>query len=240
MLRIALCDDNTPFLEYEKGLVEQYLEEKNVDVQCDSYMSGQELLDALPSNTYDLYILDYEMDGLNGFETASRIYEIDTEARIAFATNYYDFTRLGYKYHVIRYLVKLEKSFKAELEECIDCILEEMSKMKAVLELNDGVLKVDKEDIIYIGSDKHYIKYFIRDIDSERCLMRGSLDEAQKDLPKFFVRVHQRYIVNMKHVKQVKRYTITLKESDVADNVIPIARRRYDDVKKEFNLLKGV
>ena len=99
------------------------------------------------------------MKGLTGFDTARKIYELFPRAKIAFATNYYDFTREGYKYNAVRYLVKQEKTFNAELMECISYVLKNSSQDEKMLELSDSLVKVRMDNIIYIGSDKHYIEY---------------------------------------------------------------------------------
>ena len=139
MFRIALCDDNLSFLEYESVIIRGYLTEKEVACQCDAFISGEELLaKGILIKNYDLFILDYDMDGLTGFEAARKIYEIYPDAKIAFATNYYDFTREGYRYNAVRYLVKQEKTFESELKECIDLLFEKEPKKTIVMELRDG------------------------------------------------------------------------------------------------------
>jgi len=240
MFKIALCDDNKPFLEFERNIISSYMTEKSVTFQCDLYLSGYDLIsigDAI--RQYDLFILDYDLDGLNGFETANKIYEIYPEARIAFATNYYDFTREGYRYNAVRYLVKQETTFKSELLECIEYVLKTKIKKTILLELSDGIVEVGIDDILYIVSDKHYIEYFINKDGPTNYIKRCSLDDAQKDLPGTFVRVHQRYVVNMKTATQIKRNKIIVKKSGEGYLEIPIARNRLDEVNRKFCLIKG-
>ena len=130
MFRIALCDDNLSFLEYESVVIYDHLTEKDVLCQCDIFISGEELLaKGILIKNYDLFILDYDMDGLTGFEAARKIYEIYPDAKIAFATNYYDFTREGYRYNAVRYLVKQEKTFESELKECVDLLFERSTQV---------------------------------------------------------------------------------------------------------------
>ena len=187
MFRIALCDDNLSFLEYESVIIRGYLTEKEVACQCDAFISGEELLaKGVIIKNYDLFILDYAMDGLTGFETARKIYEIFPEAKIAFATNYYDFTREGYRYNAIRYLVKQEKTFESELKECIDLLFEKEPKKTIVMELRDGNKELNIDEIVYIGSDKHYIRFFIKDRESKYYERRCSLDDIQAELPQYF------------------------------------------------------
>lgn len=240
MFRIALCDDQQSFLELEKGLIERYLSERCVEFRCDIYNSGEELLSQGEAiGKYNLFILDYEMDGLTGFETARRIYVLYPNAKIAFATNYYDFTREGYKYNAVRYLVKQEETFNAELTECIEFILRTEPPKTILLELSDGNLEATIDDIVYIKSEKHYIEYFVKDRDSTFYIRRCSLDDALNELPKYFIRVHQRYIINLKYTVQLRRYEVMIKKSNKESINIPIARNRFDDVNRKFCLIKG-
>ncbi len=239
MFRIALCDDNRPFLNYEKELIECFSYENSVDLQCDTYLSGDELISRQENiKRYALFILDYDMNGLTGFETARKIYEIHPNAKIAFATNYYDFTREGYKYNAVRYLVKLEETFKVDLYECIETVIKTNPQKKMLLELAARNEEVDVNDVLYIVSNKHYVEYVISNPICNDYSKRCSLDDLEKKLPECFVRVHQRYIVNMKRVTQVMRYKVTIC-NESWNREIPIARNRYDEVNKRFCLMKG-
>ena len=168
MFRVAICDDSKEFLAYEESLIEFYMHEHSIEYQCDKYLSGYDLI-AEGSNVskYNLFILDYDMEGLTGFDTASRIYELFPEAKIAFATNYYDFTREGYKYNAVRYLVKQEDSFKTDLFECIDAVMKKSMPKTILLDLYDRKEEVKLDDILYIQSNRHYSHYFIRESKSD-------------------------------------------------------------------------
>ena len=240
MIRIALCDDQQSFLELEKGIIERYLTQRSIDFQCDIYISGKDLLSQSEAICkYNLFILDYEMDGLTGFETAREIYGLFTNAKIAFATNYYDFTREGYKYNAVRYLVKQEETFNAELIECLEFILRTEHPKTILLELSNGNLEVAIDDIVYIKSEKHYIEYFVKEKDSTFYIRRCSLDDALIELPNYFIRAHQRYIINLRNSVQLRRYEVIIRKSGKETIKIPIARNRFDDVNRKFCLAKG-
>ncbi len=240
MFRIALCDDSKTFLEYEKHLIQRHLNKNSIVCQCDDFLSGEELLAQGESiKKYDLIILDYAMDGLTGFDTANKIYEVYPNARIAFATNYYDFTREGYKYNAVRYLVKKTGTFESDLEECLEFILKTEPKKKILLELSDSTADVDIDDILYIESSKHYIEYFIKEQETRHYVRRCILDDAQEELPEYFGRVHQRYIVNLKNATVLSRHVLTIRIKDGETREIPVARNRYEEVKGKFYLIKG-
>lgn len=240
MFRIALCDDNHAFLEYEYNVICHYMTERSIEFQCNIFLSGQELIQKYKAlEEYNLFILDYDMDGLNGFETARKIYDLSPEAKIAFATNYYDFTREGYKYNAVRYLVKQERSFKTDLIECIEHVLRTERKKTILLELSDGVLEVAIDDIVYITSNRHYIEYFVKERKTTFYIRRCSLDDALRELPKQFIRVHQRFVVNLKNAKQIKGNQIIITTGKDESKEIPIARNRFDEVNRQFCLAKG-
>ena len=102
MFRLVLCDDNKEFLEYEYDIAQKHLQTLNVDYEIQKYMSGLSILGVDLSNV-DLVLLDYEMEGINGFETAKVIGEKYNNVNIAFVTVFYEFSREGYKFDAIRY-----------------------------------------------------------------------------------------------------------------------------------------
>ena len=62
MFRIALCDDNHAFLEYEYNVICRYMTERNIEFQCNIFLSGQELIQKYKAlEEYNLFILDYDI-----------------------------------------------------------------------------------------------------------------------------------------------------------------------------------
>lgn len=243
MFRIAICDDNCPFLEFEKKIVDDYLDDNCVDHVCDIYESGNTLLvNESKVKEYDLIILDYQMDGLSGFDTAKRINALCPKVAIAFATNFYDFTREGYKYRAVRYLVKQEKTFASELCECIEFVLSHKAvDDNIVLNLYDSTITIKTDDIVFVNSDDHYVKYHIKDknTDTDHLIRRCSLDEVGSELPERFIRIHVRYIVNVKYAMRIHNGKMDVRISDDEKITLPIARNKADAVYKKFCLIKG-
>ena len=240
MFSIALCDDSKQFLEYEKSIIDHYMLNEKRESQCDTFLSGEHIISqGTAIKKYNLFILDYDMEGLTGFDTANRIYELYPGAKIAFATNYYDFTREGYKYNAVRYLVKQEATFRTELFECIDTVYKQGSDKKLLLELSDRNEEVAVDDILFIKSDKHYVHYHFSNMKLDNNMKRCSLDDAQAELPNCFIRIHLRYIVNLKKATKITRFKVIVKDDDNRIIELPIARNRYDEVNKRFCLMKG-
>ena len=85
MLHIALCDDNPASIE----ILEKYFDILNDStIDYDVYFSAEELYRYKLNNelTYDIYILDIEMQGMNGLELAKNdSHETSQNALIIFS-----------------------------------------------------------------------------------------------------------------------------------------------------------
>lgn len=68
MVRIAVCDDEDKCLRVTTEMLQQY---NKRPLTVESYHSGEELLQA--DRAYDLILLDIDMQGMSGIETAREI-----------------------------------------------------------------------------------------------------------------------------------------------------------------------
>ena len=109
--KILVVDDN----ELNVRLVQNLL--KRTEVQIDVAFSGEECLEKMKENTYDIAYLDYMMPGMDGEETLKRIRELGIENRygrsipvIAFSSNMLPGMRQKY----------LNASFDAYLAKPVD------------------------------------------------------------------------------------------------------------------------
>ena len=67
-------------------------------------------------------------------------------------------------------------------------------------------------------------------------LLYGKLDEVEKELEdKAFLRIHQSYLVNMKHIVGINRYEALLNNGIR----LKISKDRYKSVKEKFVSYKG-
>ena len=101
MIKIAVCDDDEKNLRDTLKLLEQY---KKFPLSADAYTSGEALLAA--GKKYDILLLDIDMEGLDGIETARRIREADKEVKLIYVTNYSDYTIFAFGVHAFAYLLK--------------------------------------------------------------------------------------------------------------------------------------
>lgn len=70
-MKAAVCDDEKTFHKEISGLVLRYMRARNIEIYTDFYENGEELL--CSQKKYDIIFLDYQMEGINGIETAEKL-----------------------------------------------------------------------------------------------------------------------------------------------------------------------
>ena len=61
------------------------------------------------------------------------------------------------------------------------------------------------------------------------------LDDVHKELPDYFLRCHQSYLVNMKHIACMRQLRLELDDG----RIIPVSRPRYQEAKERFLAFLG-
>ena len=237
MFRIALCDDDAVFLKQEREMTEKFLRSKDIHFEISEFSSGQAMIDENKIESYDLILLDFEMVGMDGFETAKRIREKSEKTSIAFVTVFFEFAREGYRFDALRYLVKQESTFEKELQDCIQKAIrvkENRRKNTRVFDFVEGPLTVDFENLIYVLSDKHYLDFHVLDGENIRIYkMRAKLAQIQAELDEthMFALARTGQILNLKYVKVVDRKgTIAIQVNNKTLSIIKLPESR----KAEF------
>ncbi len=240
MFRVAVCDDEEYFRILEKNLIEKYMEEQGYGCLVDSYPSGEEMLSAVgESLQYDIVFLDVSMGGMDGIETAGHIRRIAEAVDIVFVSAYITYALDGYKVNAVRYLLKEEDGLENALKECLDTIMARRNRRGAEYEIDfrNGKKHVPIDAVLYVESRLHKVLFFVTEAGEikEYCKY-GKLDLIQAELGQYgFCRVHQSYLVNIKHVNHVERYEASLENG----MKINISKRYYKDVEREYMKQQG-
>ena len=90
-LNIAICDDENRILTHTSSLIDIYqFQHLDTNLSVDCYTSGESLLENYTQpRQYHILLLDIEMPGMNGIETARQIRNtIDRNAIIVFISSY--------------------------------------------------------------------------------------------------------------------------------------------------------
>ncbi|HJD45436.1 MAG TPA: LytTR family DNA-binding domain-containing protein [Candidatus Mediterraneibacter norfolkensis] len=197
-MEICICDDEKKLRRSLRNAVETELQLCGVSYTIKEFSSGEELLSALPSSEPDILFLDIEMDGISGMETAHRLREKCRKTVIIFVTAYPDYVFQGYEVHAFHYILKPYREEK--IREVLRLALEETERLDNryfLIEQKSRSLKIPLKDILYFRSDRKKVSAVTNDCTYE---FYGKLTDIETGLPEYFLRIHNRYLVNLRHV----------------------------------------
>lgn len=239
MITIAICDDERPFLKVLEKMVSLSMNRRNIDYQIFTFDNGRELVEYCKDLEQNAIVfLDINMDDVDGIETGKMIRELSPEIYIVFVTAYIKYSIEGYKVKAIRYLIKGDKNFDQSLEECIDEILRDMDYgiKKISFEFKEGEKELPVDNIIYVESDLHTINFYVSRCKKRKYTMTSTLNEIERKFEGCgFLRIHQSFLVNLKHVKNIRTYVAEM------DNGVELSipRTKYREVKNAYVEYKG-
>lgn len=235
MLKALVVDDEAParselrFLLEEAGGVEVVGEASNA-------VEALQLIKAIP---YDVIFLDIQMPGLSGMQLAEVLAGLQKPPALIFVTAHSDHAVQAFEVQAVDYLVKpveLER-LKQAVDRLAPAGAVETRLERIPVEKAGKKLLVSVDEILYIMAKDDY-SYLHTEAD--RYLSTISLASLEQKLESSgFFRVHRRYLVNLKRVKEVVPMyggTLLLTLTDKAGTQIPVSRRRVPSLKKALGL----
>jgi len=239
MFRIAICDDEEIFRKNIYEIIMKYMDEKGCPCEVDEFASGKDFISlGINMAKYEIVFLDINMDEIDGLETAQEIRKVSSDIFIVFVTAFVNYAVQGYSVNAIRYILKNNENMTDLIFECLDAISKAMklTVQKKEFKFNEGIKNVPLELLLYIESKLHKLEFYIMEDRLNKYLLYGKLDEVEKELEdKAFLRIHQSYLVNMKHIVGINRYEALLNNGIR----LKISKDRYKSVKEKFVSYKG-
>ncbi|MCM1046960.1 MAG: LytTR family DNA-binding domain-containing protein [Clostridiales bacterium] len=239
MFKIAICDDENLFTEELKEMLSGYMMEKGLVFEIDTYSSGEALVElGLEVVKYTVIFLDINMEKVDGIKAAEKIREVSREVFIVFVTAYVDYSLEGYRLDVVRYLLKSNANFQSKVNECMDAIIDKMnySVTKREFDFKEGRKEISLERLLYIESNLHILEFHVMEDDMKVYTMYETLNVFETRLAENnFIRIHQSYLVNAKHIRNVVRCKAILTNGVE----LSIPKARYTAVKNKFIACRG-
>ena len=239
MIKIAVCDDDKEFQSILRDIISGYFCARHFEYSIDDYSSGEELLSGMVDITqYNIIFLDINMEGIDGIRTAEKIRISCPYTFLVFVTAFINYTLDGYKVEAIRYILKDNRYLADNVYEALDVIISKMHRASKYIEykFNVGKRKLYSDDIVYVESNLHKLIFHVKKDHENTYSIYKKLDDVEKDLlDDYMCRVHKSYLVNMRYAKRLERYSIQMYDN----RVLPVAQKKYMDVKLCFSQVKG-
>jgi len=227
-LKIVICDDELMQIEYLTALITSWGNQNDHTCIIASFPSAEAFLFAYEDDTsYDILLLDIEMDRMNGVDLAKTIRLSNNTVQIVFITGFPDFIAEGYEVSALHYLMKpvSEEKLHAVLDKAATNLAK--AEKRLCVTFDRQVDYVPLSQITYIEAQKQYVEIHT----TEKCYrMKSSLSEVESKLDEYFLKCQRSFIVNLRYVTRIKNDCVVLKDT----SEVPISRGMAEKIGKEI------
>ena len=240
MLKIAVCDDNLRELREIMSFIEEYPRKAAYGIEVTAFSSSEELAERI--DEFDIFILDYLMPGIDGFELSKRIRKAHISTKtIIFISQYDDIVYDAFEVKAHRYLTKPVE--RQKLYKAIDELNMDAFSFRRLFVKNNGDSKlIDIDKIYYIEvklKDAHI--HYDENGKEQVFICRSPLKSFEDELsPFWFFRTHRAYLTNLSMIDHFDKNTIYIKNlkkgipmgshhmSNVSNKLFQLARWRNE------------
>ena len=244
MIKALLIDNEAHIREDVREKLETYFKDEILVVgEAEGVETG---LKAIEQHNPDLLFLDIHMDDGTGFDLINQSQKKDFE--VIFITGFDQHAIKAIRVGALDYIIKpvdddefREAAQKAiqnyEKENHLEKLIEISSeyfkgaeKKRVILKTTDTVYAIYEDDIIYCRSDGNYTTFYTQQM--EKIVVSKPLKHIEEILSEnVFIRCHQSYIVNKKHVLKYNKQGVLIVHLDFK---VPVSSRRKDYALKKI------
>lgn len=223
-MQIAVCDDEKEI----RDLFTQKIRKLYPGAGLLLYESGEELL--LSDEEPDILLLDIQMPGKNGMETAKELRRKNKQVIIIFVTALDDFVFEAFDVGAFHYLVKPfdDRKFAEVLHNATEQIKNRKKPEMPSLLINTGGkhITVNLEDLVY--AEVFDRKLILHTMDAE-IEYYGKMKELEEKVGNEFFRTHRSYLVNFGFIRKYDATTVYLEKGQAL-----MAKRKYQKFVEQY------
>lgn len=235
MISIAVCDDNRPALEKLAAILREICGRYWEGFEIRTFESGESLLEAHEKAPFDILFLDIRMPGMDGFSAAERIRrQGGKRVSVIFVTSQEELVYQVFPYAPYAFIRKRsDVLIRKDLEDVIrrlsgEYLQETCLKLETAYHVAEYVRV---REIVYLFSERNYVIYQMTK--NRRIKVRKAMRECEEELKDLgFLRVHRSFLVNMEHIRSIRR-----KENGVClsnGEVLEIGRTYREEIGERY------
>ena len=233
MIRFAICDDESHFLDFFQKKLREHLESLKIDHKITCYDNGQAFLKDIAD--YDAVFLDLHMPEMSGLEVAKYINE-NHPIPVLFLSAHSEWAYATVQFQPFRFI---RKTFiDIELDEAL-CALNRYMDMQAQhhfvsFRTASADIRMCVRNIKYAEIYDHFIH--VHTIEEEEFTGYGKLSDYEKQWEEYgFIRTHKSYLVNGWYIDSIQENTVVLKGGEK----VLLSRRREAAVNERLRALRS-
>ena len=235
MISIAVCDDNRPALEKLAAILREICGRYWEGFEIRTFESGERLLEAHEKAPFDILFLDIRMPGMDGFSAAERIRrQGGKRVSVIFVTSQEELVYQVFPYAPYAFIRKRsDVLIRKDLEDVIrrlsgEYLQETCLKLETAYHVAEYVRV---REIVYLFSERNYVIYQMTK--NRRIKVRKAMRECEEELKDLgFLRIHRSFLVNMEHIRSIRR-----KENGVClsnGEVLEIGRTYREEIGERY------
>ena len=232
-MKVAIVDDLKTELEMLRGYLMDFAVAESKEFDISTYESGDRFLEDF-SGQFDLILMDIDMPGLNGIDTARAIRKVDESVVLMFVTAMPQYALTGYEVDAIDYVIKPVSypDFALKLKKALRYVKQVKADEPVVLPTKEGLVTLNISEIYYVESALHYCIYHTKD---KEYRVRENISAVEQRLSPFgFARCNAGYLVSLKHVKAIIKDDVI-----VGDYTLKISRSKKASFTEKFTKTLG-
>ena len=232
MLKIVIVEDEKQSAELLQRLLKKYCEEKKITLEYEVYDNAVNFLDDNKAD-YDILLLDIQMPHMNGMELAQKLRKQNDNCIIIFVTNMAQYAIKGYEVDALGFMLKPVNytNFAMVFERALNKI--GAKGQSVTLSGEDGYVKVEIVNIVYVTSEKHYCYNHLSDGRDIR--VRQSLNDVEEKFIEYgFVRCDRSALINLAYITKVDGNCVW-----VGKDCFTISRARKGDFMSRYAVWLG-
>jgi DNA-binding LytR/AlgR family response regulator len=221
MPHIAIVEDDPVSKQKLQEYLDRYQTDRGVTFEISCFVDGLEIAEDYRP-IYNIILMDIEMPGLNGMDTARRIRELDETVILIFITNMAKYAIRGYEVGALDFMLKPVSYFAFSLK--LDKALMQLrtrEQTSILISTEEGMRKILTGEITYFEVRDHRLSIHTT---TGVYTVLGSLADMEKRLDgQGFVRCNKGYLVNLRHVTLIKANSVL-----IGGDELLISRRRKE------------
>lgn len=221
MIHVVVVDDDPHDARELVSRLHAWARERGTRLRVTVHTDGADAVAGHDPGT-DLLLMDVEMPGLDGLTAAARIHERDPDVPIVLVTRAAAHALRGYAVGASGFLVKPapEQALHRELDRAVDLADDRAARAGASLQLaaDVGPLHLAAAEIVCLEAARRRVR-----VDTLRGphVVAGPLKDLEARLAgQGFFRCHHGFLVNLRHVVEVRQHTCRL----VTRREVPVSR----------------
>jgi len=231
-IKIAICDDDATQRQFFCEMCRTINKAQNLQMMVKEYEHGKALLfdleDVQIMSTIDIILLDINMPGIDGIDTARKLRELDYQGEIIFITKSNQHWRNAFDVKAFNYITKdddLQERFAEVFLEAAYAAMERRGRSLLFSSLNE-TRQIAVSAISHFKIDHYWVKVYYNNEVFEFTSSMAKIEDlllGNED----FMRIHRSCLVSIKHIKSVGNKTVVMNN----DDELPVSRSNLAALK---------